>query len=300
LVTELGARRAGEIADLCAFVQPHIGVITGVGSTHLEVFGSRRVIAQTKSELLSALPPDGVAIVPSNDDFLDVFSETTSAKLRTVGPGAAIRYRALGIDGEGHTHGAVEVDGEALPVRLALPNRALMRNAAMAIAVGIELGIDPKESSAALAVASLSAARMQILDIGDWTIANDAYNANPTSTAAALRSVRELAGDREAWAVLGPMAELGPQSVEGHKRIGRLVRSLGYRGVITVGSEASAIADSAGGIAHRVESVDDAAGAAIDLIPPGSVVLIKASRIAGLDLLPGELARRLESVQREA
>ncbi len=300
LVTELGARRGGEIAELCAFVQPRIGVITGVGSTHLEIFGSRRVIAQTKSELLAALPADGLGIVPSNDDFLDVFSETTTAKLQTVGPGGAIRYRALGIDGEGRTHGVVAVDGEELPVRLAVPNRALMRNAAMAIAVAIELGIDPNEASAALVDAPLSAARMQIQGVGDWTIANDAYNANPTSTAAALRSVRELAGDREAWAILGPMAELGPGSVDAHKRIGRLVRSLGFRGVITVGSEAVAIADAAGDISHIVESMDDAAGAAIGLIAPGSVVLIKASRVAGLDLLPDELTRRLESVQREA
>jgi len=301
LVTELGARRAGEIAELCAFVQPHIGVITGIGSTHLEMFGSRRVIAQTKSELLSALPPDGLGVVPSDDDFLDVFSETTSARLRTIGAGGAIQYHAVGIDGGGRTHGVVTVDGEELPVRLAVPNRALMRNAAMALAVAIELGIDPREASAALANAALSSARMQILDIGDWTVANDAYNANPTSTAAALRSVRELAGDREAWAILGPMAELGSRSADSHRRIGRLARSLGFRGVITVGDvEAAAIAGAAGDIAHRVVSMDEAAAAAIDLIAPGSVVLIKASRVAGLDLLPDELTRRLQSIQREA
>ncbi len=300
LVTELGARRSGEIAELSALVRPHIGVVTGVGSTHLEIFGSRRVIARTKSELLSALPADGLGIVPSNDDFLDVFAETAGAKLRTVGPGGAIRYYALGIDGEGRTHGVVAIDGEELPVRLAVPNRALMRNAAMAIAVAIELGIDQNDASAALADAQLSAARMQILDIGDWRVANDGYNANPTSTAAALRSVRELAGDREAWAILGPMAELGFQSTYAHARVGRLVRSLGFRGVITVGPEAGAIADAAGDIAHRVDSMGDAAGAAIDLIAPGSVVLVKASRVAGLDLLPDELARRLESIQREA
>ncbi len=300
LVTELGARRSGEIAELCSFVQPHVGVITGIGSTHLEIFGSRRTIAETKSELLDSLPPDGLGVVPSNDDFLDVFAKRTNARLRTVGPGGALRYRANGIDNDGHTHGVVFVDGKSLDVRLGVPNRALMRNAALAIAVAVELGVDSQDAAAALSAAPLSDSRMQVLDVGDWVVVNDAYNANPTSMAAALRSVRELAGDRETWAILGPMAELGPQSDVAHRKIGRLVRALGFAGVITVGAEADAIADAAGEISHRVGSTQEAADTALDIVPPGSVVLIKASRVAGLDLLPDELTRKLKSVHREA
>jgi UDP-N-acetylmuramoyl-tripeptide--D-alanyl-D-alanine ligase len=295
LVAELGARRAGDIAELCSFVRPDTAVITGVGVTHLEVFGSRRGIAQTKSEVLAALPADGLAIVPSNDDFLDVFCATTSARLRTVGPGGTVRYRADRIDGTGRTHGAVVVDGVEIEVRLPAPNRALMRNAAMAIAVAVEFDVDAREAADALAGASLSDARMQIENIGALTLVNDAYNANPTSMAAALRSVRELAAERSAWAVLGAMAELGPASAAGHERVGRLARALGFNGVVTVGDGAHGIADAAGDIALEVGSLDEAIDVAVTRIPEDAVVLVKASRVAGLDRFGDALRRRLDS-----
>jgi UDP-N-acetylmuramoyl-tripeptide--D-alanyl-D-alanine ligase len=188
----------------------------------------------------------------------------------------------------------VTVDGLEIDVRLPVPNRALMRNAALAITVAVEFDVDAREAADALAGASLSGARMQIETIGNRTVVNDAYNANPTSMTAALRSVRELAAGRSVWAVLGPMAELGPESAAGHQRIGRLARALGLDGVLTVGEGAHDIAVAAGDLAHEVRSLADAVELTVTLVPEDAVVLVKASRVSGLDRFPDELRRRLD------
>ncbi len=290
IVCELGARGPGEIARLAAIVRPQIGVITGIGVTHLEVFGSRDTIATTKTELLTALPAGGLAIVGSDDDFLSLFASSTDARLVCVGPGASLSYRADRITSDGRTYGRITVDGRVVPVVLPVPGRALLRNAAFAMRVALECGIDPDDAAAGIADAALSSWRMQIVQAGGWTIVNDAYNANPTSMASTLRSGRELAGDRPIWAVLGAMAELGDATEGEHRRTGRLVRSLGFAGLIAVGDRAAGIAAGAGALGRRVSSMDEAADAVRVSVPDGAVVVVKASRSAGLERLVDQLA----------
>lgn len=289
MVMEMGARRPGEIADLCAIVRPRTGVIVGIGTAHLEVFGSRGAIAATKSELLAALPPNGLAIVPSDDDFLATFSSATDARLACVGPGSNVSYRAERITPDGRTHGVIVVDGKAVPIVLPVPGRALMRNAALAIRVAIEHGVDPNVAASALTHAALSAWRLEISEMNDWTLVNDAYNANPTSMASTLRSAVELAGGRPVWAVLGRMAELGSDADAAHRRIGRLAASLGLAGLIVVGDGTAPMAEAAGPIATRVSSIDEAIGEVRAAVPPGAVLVVKASRAVGLERLVGEL-----------
>jgi UDP-N-acetylmuramoyl-tripeptide--D-alanyl-D-alanine ligase len=300
MVCELGARHPGDIAYLAAMVRPHIGVITGIGMSHLEVFGSRDAIAATKSELLAALPADGVAIVPSDDDYLDVMSSSTRARVRTVGPGASISYRGDRVGGDGRTKGVVRIGEHEIDVDLPVAGRALMRNAALAIATGIELGVDPHEAAGAIAEAPLSSYRMQILDVGGWTLVNDAYNASPASVASALESVKEMSRGRPIWAILGPMAELGPASEAEHARVGRLAASLGYDGVIALGPEGGLIADAAGAIAMRVKDADEAADTVVRRVPPNSLVLVKASRVFSLERFPEILDARLDPAARKA
>jgi UDP-N-acetylmuramoyl-tripeptide--D-alanyl-D-alanine ligase len=291
LVAELGARREGEIAELCAICRPSIGVLTGVGNTHLEIFGSRRAIARTKSELLASLPADGLAIVPSNDDFLSLLAASTRARVGTVGPGGQTRYRATKIDPTGVTHGSVALAEEVVDVALPVPGRVLMRNAAMAMRVARELGVEATAAGAAIAGAHTTGARVQIVDVGAWTIVNDAYNANPTSVASALRTVRELRPDAPRWAVLGRMAELGVIADPAHRRVGGLARALGYDGVVAVGEGAELIAEAAGDIATRVGSREEAAAFVADRVPSGAVVLVKGSLVTGLKDFPDVLAR---------
>jgi UDP-N-acetylmuramoyl-tripeptide--D-alanyl-D-alanine ligase len=300
MVSELGARHVGDIAYLCSIVRPRTGIITGIGITHLEEFGSRAAIARTKSELLRSLPADGVAIVPSDDDYLPVLSASTDARVRTVGPGASISYRAERIDTTGHTHGVVTVDGHDVGVVIPIAGRALMRNVALAIACGVEHGVDPDEAARAIAGARVSSFRMEIVEVGGWTIINDAYNANPTSVSSALRSAKEMAGGRALWAVLGPMAELGPASEAEHRRIGRLSAALGYDGIIAIGEEGAEIARGAGDLASRVGTTEEAADAVIDAVPSGALVMVKASRVVSLERFPEMLMARTNHVSRKA
>lgn len=294
LVVELGARRRGEIAELCAISRPDVGIVTGVGTTHLEIFGSREVIARTKAELVESLPADGVGIVPSDDDFLCLFAERAHARLATVGPGSPTRYRAHRVDPSGRTLGEVAIDGIEVDVVLPLPGRALMRNAAMAVRAAVELGLDPVEAASALESATTTSARMEVDEIGPWTVVNDAYNANPTSVSAALRALGELRPEAALWAVLGAMAELGPISDRAHERVGRLAAALGYEGVVVVGEDARGIAAGAGSIARPVASLDEAADLLSASVPPGAAVVVKGSLVTGLRRFPDVLRARLE------
>lgn len=289
IVAELAARHPGEIAELSSICLPEAGIVTGIGLSHVGEFGSRGAIARTKAELLDALPADGLAITPSDDDFLALFASRTSAKLSTVGPGGTVRYHAERIDSSGRTHGRVEVAGVEVAVSIPIPGRALLRNAAFGLCLAAEWGIDADEAARAIAHASTTGRRMEIVNIGPWTIVNDAWNANPVSTASALRSVRELAGAATAWAVLGEMAELGALAEQAHLRMGRLASTLGFAGVIVVGEAATPIAAAAPGIAHRVGDLDSAASVVRDLVPHGALVLVKGSRVTGLDRLPETL-----------
>jgi len=296
MVSEMGARHVGDIAYLAEIVQPHTGIITGIGITHLEEFGTREAIARTKSELLASLPADGVAIVPSNDDYLEVLAGSTAARVRTVGPGASVSYRALRVDPDGRTRGVVTVEGRDVDMTLPVAGRALMRNAALAIACGFEHGVDPADAALAIAGAPLSSYRMEQRRIGGWTVINDAYNANPTSVSSALRSVKEMGADRPVWAVLGPMTELGTAEAEGHRRIGRLAADLSYEGVIAL--DAPGIAEAAGSIARPVTSANAAADAVVEFVPPGALVLVKASRVVSLELFPDILQASLDRAPR--
>jgi UDP-N-acetylmuramoyl-tripeptide--D-alanyl-D-alanine ligase len=294
IVAELGARGPGQIAELCDMARPSVGAITGIGSAHLEVFRTRDTIARTKSELLRALPADGLGSVPSDDDFLATFASSTAARLACVGPGAAVSYRADRITPDGLMYGRIAVYGRSVPVGLPVPGRALMRNAAFAVRIAMEFGVDPDDAATGIADAALTSWRLQIVSAGERTIVNDAYNSNPTSIAATLRSGRELAGDRPVWAVLGRMAELGDATEDEHRRAGRLAVALGYSGLVVVGAEAAGIAAGARGLAQTAASIEEAADVVRSVVPSGAVVVVKGSRAVGLE----HLVEQLVSAQR--
>jgi UDP-N-acetylmuramoyl-tripeptide--D-alanyl-D-alanine ligase len=171
-----------------------------------------------------------------------------------------------------------------------------MRNAAMAVAVAVELGVRPYEAAARVASAPTSVWRMQVVRAGHFTVVNDAWNANPTSSASALRTVKEMARGADTWAVLGAMAELGPIGPEAHERVGRLARAIGFTGVVAVGEPARAIARGAGSIAIVAESLDEAADIVATRAAPDAWVLVKAARVVRLEYFPNVLALRMQGV----
>jgi UDP-N-acetylmuramoyl-tripeptide--D-alanyl-D-alanine ligase len=176
------------------------------------------------------------------------------------------------------------------PVALVVPGEHMVSNALAAAAVGHALGLSVEEIAHGLSAATVTAGRMDVFETPDGIrVIDDAYNANPTSMAAALRSARWMAGDARCIAVLGTMAELGPISSEEHERVGELLARLGIDVLIAVGPDARLTALGAereGVEPDRIvlcEGVDQAVDAVRAVVEPGDLVLVKASRAARLE-----------------
>jgi UDP-N-acetylmuramoyl-tripeptide--D-alanyl-D-alanine ligase len=257
-ILELAMRGFGQIAELCAFARPDLGVITNVGPVHLEKVGDLAGVARAKSELIDALPPGRTAVVPVGfpveRDDLDVVRVGEDVTLVSFAP--PVLTTSLG---------AVEVDFTA---------RHLASNALTALAVARALGL---ELPARLHV-EFSEWRNQELPLpGGGVLVNDAWNANPVSMRAALEHLVALAAGRRTVAVLGDMAELGDYSKEGHGEVRRALDELGIDEVVAIGPQAAVY----GG--RHVGTVEEGLAALEELLRPGDCVLVKGARAMGLE-----------------
>jgi UDP-N-acetylmuramoyl-tripeptide--D-alanyl-D-alanine ligase len=293
LITELSARRPGHIASLCQVAPPRLGVVLCVGHAHAGEFGSIDDVARAKAELPAALPPDGVALLNADDPRVRAMAAGTAARVVTFGRAAvaAVRADRVALDEAGRARFTlVSGDGSA-PVALRLHGEHNVINALAAAALAGQLGMTVAEIAAGLSAAvPRSRWRMEFTERPDGvTVINDAYNANPEAMRAALSTLAVLARSRRAFAVLGHMTELGGQEREFHEQAGRLAAEAGLAGLVVVGAAAEPILS--GARAHRawhgeLVGVPDAAAAveAIGgLLERGDVVLVKASRAAGLE-----------------
>jgi UDP-N-acetylmuramoyl-tripeptide--D-alanyl-D-alanine ligase len=288
LVLEQGARRVGHIAALSAIAPPRIGAVLNVGSAHVGEFGSKEAIAKAKGELVEALPADGVAILNADDPLVLAMRQRTNARVVTFGEAedADVRATDIVLDDRARPAFTLVARGEKLPVQLPTVGAHQVPASLAAIAIAAELGLAPADAVAVLReTGPASHWRMEVSERPDGvTIVNDAYNANPESVAAALRTIHTMTARRR-WAVLGAMAELGAESARAHAEVGRLVAGLGVDRLVAVGPDAAAVHDSAvatTGWNGQSVRVPDAA-AAIDhvgpLLEPGDLVLVKASRV---------------------
>jgi UDP-N-acetylmuramoyl-tripeptide--D-alanyl-D-alanine ligase len=284
-VIEMGARGPGHIRHLCQIARPEIGVVTAVGVAHTELFGSLDAVAAAKGELVEALPPHGTAVLNDDDPRVRAMARRTSAGVLTYSAGGDGR-RGADLVAE-----RVVLDEQLRPgfvarspwgshiVRLQARGAHQVGNALAALAVAGRCGVPIEGAAAALASTDISPWRMQL----DFTpagaaILNDAYNANPASMVAALEALAALPARRRV-AVLGVMAELGPRSPEEHRAIAALVDQLGF--------ELLAVSTDAYG-RQPVAGVDQAV-AAIGPLGRGDAVLVKGSRVAGLEALAARL-----------
>ncbi|HSK26458.1 MAG TPA: UDP-N-acetylmuramoyl-tripeptide--D-alanyl-D-alanine ligase [Jiangellales bacterium] len=293
LVLEMGARGRGHVADLCRTAAPTIGVVLNVGSAHLGEFGSREAIAQAKGELVEALPADGAAVLNADDALVRAMASRTAARVLLAGEAADAHVRAddVRLDGTGRaSFRLVAPDGDA-PVALRLVGEHHVANALATAGVGHVLGLPVAEVAQVLSAAvPRSRWRMEVTERADGvTVVNDAYNANPESVRAALKALVSLGRGRRTWAVLGEMRELGPTATEEHDAVGRLAVRLDVSRLLAVGEGARAVHL---GAAHEGSWGDESAwvpdvAAAVDVLRaelrPGDVVLVKASRAAGLE-----------------
>lgn len=296
LVLELSARDTGHIAQLCRVAPPRIGVVLNVGSAHLGEFGSREAIAQAKGELVEALPAaadGGVAVLNADDPLVSAMADRTTARAVRFGqsPHADVRAEDVAVDERGRpTFHLVTASGSA-PVRLAVHGEHQVGNALAAAAVALELGADLDRVVQGLEQARpVSRWRMEVTERPDGVIVvNDAYNANPESMRAALKTLVAMARGRRSWAVLGEMAELGANSAAAHDEIGRLAVRLDVSRLVVVGERARPMHQGAhlegswGEESVLVPDVDAAVALLRAELRPGDVVLVKASRAAGLE-----------------
>jgi UDP-N-acetylmuramoyl-tripeptide--D-alanyl-D-alanine ligase len=294
IVCEMGSRGRGHIALLAGIARPSVGVVTNVGPAHLEMFGSVEAVAEAKAELVEALPAEGTAVLNADDPFVREFGERTAARTLLYGTSAnsQVRSEGLTLDAEGRASFLLRTPTGSERVELAVPGEHMAWNALAASACGVALGLTAAECAAGLKEAHLSPWRMETSVTRDGIrVINDAYNANPTSMAAALKAARWIAGGGRCIVVLGEMAELGATSEEEHERVGELVARLGVDRLITVGVTARRI--SVGALREGVEpdrvtpceTLEEALAAVRSHSRPGDLVLVKASRQAGLERL---------------
>ena len=309
LVVEVGMRGRHQIDRLCQrFVRPSIGVVTNVGTSHLELLGSRENIARAKSELIESLPDDGLAVLPAEDDFVGLMRATAAkgrpapVRILTFGRSeqADVRATEIEVDAAGIASFTLNLpDGSSVPVKLAIPGTHNVLNACAAAAVAHCLGATGEQIAALLSQARSGASRLEVLAApGGFTVIDDAYNANPDSMRAALKVLASLDVSGRRIAVLGDMGELGPTSPELHRQVGREAAASGVDLLVCVGELAAGIAQGAveNGLGQdAVVRCADAKGALAALegkLFPGDAVLVKASHSMGLEHVAKGLVNR--------
>ncbi|MFZ9932132.1 MAG: UDP-N-acetylmuramoyl-tripeptide--D-alanyl-D-alanine ligase [Chthoniobacterales bacterium] len=290
-VWEIGMNHPGEIEPLARLAQPDIAIITNIGVAHIEFLGSREAIAREKGVLGEVLGPDQVLLLPVGDDFAPSLASRTKARVVFVGADDALHADNRRVSARGHDFDLV-LGPERTAAHLPVPGEHMVRNALLAVAAGLELGLSLRECASGLAVTKLSARRLACLDVRGVTVLDDSYNANPDSMEAALHALRGLPGGGRRFAVLGRMGELGAYAREGYCRVGRTAAST-MDVLITVGEETSPLAEQAqaGGIeVHRVADTSGAARLLRELARPGDAVVVKGSRGARMERVLEEFA----------
>jgi UDP-N-acetylmuramoyl-tripeptide--D-alanyl-D-alanine ligase len=264
-ILELSMRGFGQIAELCAFTRPHIGVITNIAPVHLEKVGNLEGVVRAKRELIDALPPGGTAVLPEGFDVgrtdVDVVRIDEDVRLESFEP-PLLRTSI----------GTAEVNFSA---------QHLAVNAVIAFATARALGLEIPERIDV----TFAEWRNQELPLrGGGLLINDAWNANPISMRAALEHLRSLADGRRRIAVLGEMAELGDYSDEAHREVAAAVEEIGVDVLIAVGERASVY----GG--RSVADADEAISLLRGELMPGDCVLVKGARVLGLERVAEALA----------
>lgn len=299
LVLEMGARAIGHLDYLTRMAPPQIGVVLNVGTAHVGEFGSQEAIGTAKAELVQALPATGFAVLNADDPIVSAMADQTRAHVIPVGESALAAVRAVDIslDPKGRASFTLVSDQGSAPVALGLYGEHHVGNALAVAAVALAVGMTLQDVATALGRARpLSRWRMEVHERADGvTIINDAYNANPESMRAALKTLAIMGKGRRTWAVLGEMRELGPGSITEHEALGRLAVRLNVSRVVAVGERTQPIHSGAqhkgskGEGSTWVPDIDAAYELLRQELASGDVVLIKSSHDAELRWLGDRL-----------
>ena len=293
-ILEMGARHRGDIARLCEIGKPTIGVVLSVGTAHLGEFGSQQVIAETKSELITALGENGIAILGTYDEFTPAMAKLHSGTVLTFGERSDVDVRAADIEiREGRAHFDLVTRAGRDAVGLRLVGAHQVSNALAVAAVGTALALPIELIASSLSTATIASKwRMELNEVEELLIINDSYNANPASMSAALHSLALFAQERggQSWAFVGKMHELGESGATASADIGNLASEIGVDHLVVV--NAPEYGSGVGAMQyHHVASIADAA-TFVSYFAPGDVVLVKASRAERFELLADEIQAR--------
>jgi UDP-N-acetylmuramoyl-tripeptide--D-alanyl-D-alanine ligase len=293
LVIEMGSNHRGEIRRLCEIALPTVGLITNVGRAHIGHFGSIEEIAAEKTDVLRSLAPGGRGVVNADDPALLSALAGLDLDLVTFGLGESADVRATGVrqtDGGGI---AFSVDGAEVRLRCAGVHNVY--NATAAIAAAGLFGVTPAD--AGLTLAGYEPLRMKTTKTAGLTIIDDSYNANPDSVRAALEVLSSTEGLRRVF-VMGEMLELGGDAERLHAEVGRLVASSGIDVLVGIGGMTRSAVEAAvaSGLGREAAVFfadrEKAMGRIPEIIRPHDAVLVKGSRMTGLEAISEALKKR--------
>lgn len=291
-IFEMGMSHPGEIEVLAEIAQPDLAIITNVGTAHLEHMKSRDAIAKEKGMLAEAVPADGWVILSAHDDYTDSIRERCRAKVVTGGVDCGdVRASGLEMSAEGCRFRLV-YDGQEVDASLPVVGEHMVRNATLAAAAGLKLGLSLEQIAAGLADAELTGGRLQRKTVAGLTILDDSYNANPESMRAALRTLRDLPVAGRRIAVLGLMAELGDAAEAEHRKLGAAVAENQIDIMLGIGDEGRFLAEGVDGKANT-QVFDDHADLAEFLRSesrPDDLILLKGSRSAAMETVLAHLS----------
>ncbi|MFL5894716.1 MAG: UDP-N-acetylmuramoyl-tripeptide--D-alanyl-D-alanine ligase, partial [Thermoleophilaceae bacterium] len=278
LVLEMAMRGAGQIAELVAIAEPDVGVIVNIGPVHLELLGTIERVAAAKAELIRDLQPGATCVVPQAEELL---AEHLRDDVETItfGDGGDVQLAAF-------EDGVARISARGRELELEVPYNEPynLRNTLAAVAAALAIGVEPSGR----ADVRFSSLRGELVELeGGVAVVNDCYNANPMSMRAALDSLAEAPAERRV-AVLGWMAELGPDADRFHREIGEHLAERGIDALVPVGDAALLYAERFDGEVHPVATPEEAGAVLERIARPGDRVLIKGSRSAGLERVLGE------------
>jgi UDP-N-acetylmuramoyl-tripeptide--D-alanyl-D-alanine ligase len=288
----MGMRGHGQIAHLASFSRPTIGIVTNIGTSHLEMVGSREGIVQAKSEMLRALPRDGTAVLWQEDLYLESLRSACDCRVRTFGFAQEAECRILGYRAVSWEKCIVRgrLDDVVFEVELPTSGRHQALNAGAAVLAAWCAGVPVSEAAGALRHATLPPMRLQVVPFRGATVVLDTYNASPDSTVAAIRTLSDLPAEGRRIAILGEMKELGDYTESGHREVGAALGVSPVDIALLTGGPTSFIEDEALRVGFPSSKIVSFSAFDIENVRrflsgllPGDVVLMKGSRALGLE-----------------
>ena len=275
-IIEMGANHVNEIELLCKLAQPDIAIITNANNAHLGEFGSEKNLVKAKGEILESLSGDGIAIINKSSPHIDIWEKMSGTQNLTFFGNESNVYASNIKQFKSTLNFSLNFNHSSINITLSMIGLHQIENVLAAAACAIKIGISPDLIKKGLEKVRSEKGRLELIELQNFTILDDSYNANPQSVKAAIDSLKQFSGKKVL--VLGSMAELGKDSSKLHQEIGDYAREQNIDSLITIGQEAQCFK---GSHFDDIESIFNE----INNYHKGATVLIKGSRKMELNKL---------------